>query len=138
MVVRISDKTQNYSKVTKLLVKPNTITRDTSIVGKWLYKGELRVIYKPGSETGATVPTDGRVYAGGARVTVAKNATTTSGKKFLGWELNGNVYKPGQSFEVNKDIANKDNQIILTATWGNAETSTTLTYNGAINLDGVR
>ena len=118
----------------------NTITRDTSIVGKWLYKGELRVIYKPGSETGATVPTDGRVYAGGARVTVVKNATTTSGKKFLGWELNGNVYKPGQSFEVNKDIANKDNQIILTATWGNAETSTTLTYNpgnGRGNLQTV-
>ncbi len=118
----------------------NTIIRDTSIVGKWLYKGELRVIYKPGSETGATVPTDGRVYAGGARVTVAKNATTTSGKKFLGWELNGNVYKPGQSFEVNKDIANKDNQIILTATWGNAETSTTLTYNpgnGRGNLQTV-
>ena len=118
----------------------NTITRDTSIAGKWLYKGELRVIYKPGSETGATVPTDGRVYAGGARVTVAKNATTTSGKKFLGWELNGNVYKPGQSFEVNKDIANKDNQIILTATWGNAETSTTLTYNpgnGRGNLQTV-
>ena len=107
----------------------NTITRDTSIVGKWLYKGELRVVYKPGSETGATVPTDGKVYAGGARVTVAGNATTTSGKKFLVWELNGNVYKPGQSFEVNKDIANKDNQIILTATWGNAETSTTLTYD---------
>ena len=107
----------------------STITRDTSIVGKWLYKGELRVVYKPGSETGATVPTDEKVYAGGARVTVAGNATTTSGKKFLGWELNGNVYKPGQSFEVNKDIANKDNQIILTATWGNAETSTTLTYD---------
>ena len=107
----------------------NTITRDTSIVGKWLYKGELTVVYDPGSETGATVPTDGKVYAGGAKVTVAGNATTTSGKKFLGWELNGNVYKPGQSFEVNKDIANKDNQIILTATWGNAETSTTLTYN---------
>ena len=107
----------------------NTITRDTSIVGKWLYKGELRVVYKPGTETGATVPTDDKVYAGGAKVTVAGNATTTSNMKFLGWELNGNVYKPGQSFEVNKDIANKDNQIILTATWGNAETSTTLTYN---------
>ena len=107
----------------------NTITRDTSIVGKWLYKGELRVVYDPGTETGATVPTDDKVYAGGAKVTVAGNATTTSGKKFLGWELNGNVYKPGQSFEVNKDIANKDNQIILTATWGDAETSTTLTYN---------
>ena len=107
----------------------NTITRDTSIVGKWLYKGELTVVYKPGAEKDVTVPTDDRVYAGGARVTVAGNATTTSGKKFLGWELNGNVYKPGQSFEVNKDIANKDNQIILTATWGNAETSTTLTYN---------
>ena len=26
MVVRISDKTQNYSKVTKLLVKPNKIS----------------------------------------------------------------------------------------------------------------
>ena len=107
----------------------NTITRDTSIVGKWLYKGELRVVYDPGTEKDVTVPTDDRVYAGGARVTVAGNATTTSGKKFLGWQLNGNVYKPGQSFEVNKDIANKDNQIILTATWGNAETSTTLTYD---------
>lgn len=107
----------------------STITRDTSIVGKWLYKGELRVAYNPGTETGATVPTDDRVYAGGARVTVAGNATTTSGKKFLGWELNGNVYMPGQSFEVNKDIAKEDNQIILTATWGKAETSTTLTYN---------
>ena len=108
----------------------NTITKDTSIVGKWLYKGELRVVYNPGTEESkATVPTDDRVYAGGARVTVAGNATTTSGMKFLGWQLNGNVYKPGQSFEVNKDIANKDNQIILTATWGNAETSTTLTYD---------
>ena len=108
----------------------STITRDTSIVGKWLYKGELRVVYNPGTEESkATVPTDDRVYAGGARVTVAGNATTTSDMKFLGWKLNGNVYKPGQSFEVNKDIANKDNQIILTATWGNAETSTTLTYN---------
>ena len=118
----------------------NTITRDTSIVGKWLYKGELRVVYNPGTEKDATVPTDSNIYAGGARVTVAGNATTTSGKKFLGWELNGNVYKPGQSFEVNKDIANKDNQIILTATWGNAETSTTLTYNpgnGRGNLQTV-
>ena len=108
----------------------NTITRDTSIVGKWLYKGELRVVYNPGTEgSKATVPTDSNIYAGGAKVTVAGNATTTSDKKFLGWQLNGNVYKPGQSFEVNKDIANKDNKIILTATWGNAETSTTLTYN---------
>ena len=119
----------------------NTITRDTSIVGKWLYKGELRVVYNPGTEgSKATVPTDSNIYAGGAKVTVAGNATTTSGKKFLGWELNGNVYKPGQSFEVNKDIANKDNQIILTATWGNAETSTTLTYNpgnGRGNLQTV-
>ena len=108
----------------------STITKNTSVVGKWLYKGELRVVYNPGTEgSKATVPTDSNIYAGGAKVTVAGNATTTSDKKFLGWQLNGNVYKPGQSFEVNKDIANKDNQIILTATWGNAETSTTLTYD---------
>ena len=117
----------------------STITRDTSIVGKWLYKGELRVVYNPGTEESkATVPTDDRVYAGGARVTVAGNATTTSDMKFLGWKLNGNVYKPGQSFEVNKDIANKDNQIILTATWGNAETSTTLTYNPGNGIGKVK
>jgi uncharacterized repeat protein (TIGR02543 family) len=116
----------------------NTITRDTSIVGKWLYKGELRVVYKPGAETGATVPTDDKVYAGGAKVTVAGNATTTSNMKFLGWGLNGNIYKPGQSFEVNKDIANKDNQIILTATWGNAETSTTLTYDPGNGIGKVK
>ena len=116
----------------------NTITRDTSIVGKWLYKGELRVVYNPGTEKDATVPTDDKVYAGGARVTVAGNATTTSDMKFLGWKLNGNVYKPGQSFEVNKDIANKDNQIILTATWGNAETSTTLTYDPGNGIGKVK
>ena len=119
----------------------STITRDTSIVGKWLYKGELTVVYNPGTEESkATVPTDDRVYAGGARVTVAGNATTTptSNMKFLGWQLNGNVYKPGQSFEVNKDIANKDNQIILTATWGNAETSTTLTYNPGNGIGKVK
>ena len=117
----------------------NTITRDTSIVGKLLYKGELRVVYNPGTEgSKATVPTDSNIYAGGAKVTVAGNATTTSDKKFLGWQLNGNVYKPGQSFEVNKDIANKDNQIILTATWGNAETSTTLTYNPGNGIGKVK
>ncbi len=118
----------------------NTITKDTTVVGKWLYKGELTVVYNPGTEKDATVPTDDKVYAGGARVTVAGNATTTSDMKFLGWKLNGNVYKPGQSFEVNKDIANKNNQIILTAIWGNAETSTTLTYNpgnGRGNLQTV-
>lgn len=50
----------------KYSLQINIITRDTSIVGKWLYKGELRVVYKPGTETGATVPTDDKVYAGGA------------------------------------------------------------------------
>ena len=120
----------NGNITSKVFNTNNTITRDTSIVGKWLYKGELRVVYNPGTEgSKATVPTDSNIYAGGAKVTVAGNATTTSDKKFLGWQLNGNVYKPGQSFEVNKDIANENNQIILTATWGNAETSTTLTYN---------
>ncbi len=106
------------------------ITKDTSVIGKWLYNGKLTVVYDPGTEgSKAKVPTDSNVYAGGAKVTVAKNATTTSKKKFLGWELNRNLYHPGDAFEVNKDIANKDNQIILTATWGNAETSTTLTYD---------
>ena len=116
----------------------NTITKDTTVVGKWLYKGELTVVYNPGTEKDATVPTDDKFYAGGARVTVAGNATTTSDMKFLGWKLNGNVYKPGQSFEVNKDIANKDNQIILTATWGNAETSTTLTYDPGNGIGKVK
>jgi hypothetical protein len=31
MVVRISDKTQNYSKVTKLLVKPKNIERNSKV-----------------------------------------------------------------------------------------------------------
>ena len=106
------------------------ITKNTSVIGKWLYNGKLTVVYDPGTEgKKATVPTDRNFYAGGAKVTVAKNATTTSNKKFLGWKLKESLYYPGDAFEVNKDIANKDNQIILTATWGNAETSTTLTYD---------
>ena len=107
----------------------NTITKDTSVVGKWLYKGELRVVYNPGTEKDATVPTDSNIYAGGAKVTVAGNATTTSNKKFLGWKLNGNLYHPGDAFEVNKNLANDDNIITLKAIWGNEEHSTTMSYN---------
>ena len=42
MVVRISDKTQNYSKVTKLLVKPkvNLFVLDLSFLG-WIILGAL-------------------------------------------------------------------------------------------------
>ena len=105
------------------------ITKDTSVIGKWLYNGELKVVYDPGTEgSKATVPTDSNIYAGGAKVTVAKNATTTSKKKFLGWQLNGNLYQPGASFEINKDLATED-VVTLTAIWGSEEASTTLTYN---------
>ena len=105
------------------------ITKDTSVIGKWLYNGELKVVYDPGTEgTNATVPTDTKVYAGGANVTVGANATTTSKKKFLGWQLNGNLYQPGASFEINKDLATED-VVTLTAVWGSEEASTTLTYN---------
>lgn len=106
------------------------ITKDTSVIGKWLYNGELKVVYDPGTEgTNAKVPTDSNIYAGGAKVTVAKNATTTSKKKFLGWKLNGNLYHPGDAFEVNKDLANDDNIITLKAIWGSEEFSTTMSYN---------
>ena len=106
------------------------ITKDTSVIGKWLYNGELTVVYNPGEEgSNAKVPTDSNIYAGGAKVTVAKNATTTSKKKFLGWELKRNLYYPGDAFEVNKDLANNDNVITLTAVWGSEEHSTTMSYN---------
>ena len=106
------------------------ITKDTSVIGKWLYNGELKVVYDPGTEgTNAKVPTDSNIYAGGAKVTVAKNAITTSKKKFLGWKLNGNLYHPGDAFEVNKDLANDTNVITLTAVWGSEEHSTTMSYN---------
>ena len=106
------------------------ITKDTSVIGKWLYNGELKVVYDPDTEgTNAKVPTDSNIYAGGAKVTVAKNATTTSKKKFLGWKLNGNLYHPGDAFEVNKDLANDKNVITLKAIWGNEESSTTMSYN---------
>ena len=106
------------------------ITKDTSVIGKWLYNGELKVVYDPGTEgSNAKVPTDSNIYAGGAKGTVAKNATTTSKKKFLGWKLKGNLYHPGDAFEVNKDLAKDDNVITLTAIWGNEESSTTMSYN---------
>ena len=106
------------------------ITKDTSVIGKWLYNGDLKVVYDPGTEgSKAKVPTDSNIYAGGAKVTVAKNATTTSKKKFLGWKLKGNLYHPGDAFEVNKDLANNDNIITLKAIWGSEEFSTTMSYN---------
>ena len=120
----------NGHMTTEVFNANDAITKDTSVIGKWLYNGRLTVIYDPGTEgTKATVPTDSNIYAGGAKVTVAKNATTTSKKKFLGWKLNGNLYHPGDAFEVNKDLANNDNIITLTAVWGSEEHSTTMSYN---------
>ena len=115
---------------TKVFNANDAITKDTSVIGKWLYNGKLTVVYDPGTEKSkATVPMDSNIYAGGAKVTVAKNATTTSNKKFLGWKLKESLYYPGDAFEVNKNLANDDNVITLIAVWGNEESSTTMSYN---------
>ena len=123
--------TDGNGNITKDAFNANeAITKDTSVIGKWLYNGKLTVVYDPGEEgSNAKVPTDSNIYAGGAKVTVAKNATTTSKKKFLGWELNRNLYYPGDAFEVNKNLAKDNNVITLTAVWGSEESSTTMSYN---------
>ena len=120
----------NDKLTTEVFHAEDAIVRNTSVIGKWLYNGNLTVTYSPGTEgDNATVPTDTKVYAGGASVTVGANATTTSNKKFLGWLLNKKLYQPGASFEINKDLASKENVVTLTAIWGSEEASTTLTYN---------
>ena len=101
------------------------ILKDTNVIGKWLYNGELKVKYVA---DGVETPKDNNVYAGGAKATVA-NGVTKEGKKFLGWQLDGNVYQPGQNFEVNKDLADDKNVITLTAVFGDSETSAILTYH---------
>ena len=103
----------------------DAILRDTNVIGKWLYNGELKVKYVA---DGVEAPKDNSVYAGGAKATVA-NGVTKDGKKFLGWQLDGNVYQPGQNFEVNKDLADDKNVITLTAVFGDSETSTILNYH---------
>ena len=103
----------------------DAILRDTNVIGKWLYNGKLTVKYVA---DGVEAPKDNNVYAGGAKATVA-NGVSKDGKKFLGWQLDGNVYQPGQNFEVNKDLADDKNVITLTAVFGDSETSAILTYH---------
>ena len=103
----------------------DAILKDTNVIGKWLYNGELTVKYVA---DGVEAPKDNNVYAGGAKATVA-NGVTKEGKKFLGWQLDGNVYQPGQNFEVNKDLADDKNVITLTAVFGDSETSAILNYH---------
>ena len=103
----------------------DAILKDTNVIGKWLYNGKLTVKYVA---DGVEAPKDNNVYAGGAKATVA-NGVTKDGKKFLGWQLDGNVYQPGQNFEVNKDLADDKNVITLTAVFGDSETSAILTYH---------
>ena len=103
----------------------DAILRDTNVIGKWLYNGELKVKYVA---DGVEAPKDNSVYAGGAKATVA-NGVTKDGKKFLGWQLDGNVYQPGQNFEVNKDLADDKNVITLKAVFGDSETSAILNYH---------
>ena len=120
----------NGNLTTEVFHAEDAIVRNTSVIGKWLYNGNLTVTYSPGTEgDNATVPTDTKVYAGGANVTVGANATTTSKKKFLGWQLKGSLYYPGDAFEVNKNLANDGNVITLIAVWGNEESSTTMSYD---------
>ena len=111
----------------------DVILRDTNVIGKWLYNGKLTVKYVA---DGVEAPKDNNVYAGGAKATVA-NGVTKEGKKFLGWQLdgNGNVYQPGQNFEVNKNLADDKNVITLTAKFGDSETSAILNYHPG-NGDG--
>ena len=109
----------------------DAILRDTSVIGKWLYNGKLTVKYVA---DGVEAPKDNNVYAGGAKATVA-NGVTKDGKKFLGWQLDRNVYQPGQNFEVNKDLADDKNVITLTAVFGDSETSAILNYHPG-NGDG--
>ena len=101
------------------------ILKDTNVIGKWLYNGKLTVRYVA---DGVEAPKDNNVYAGGAKATVA-NGVTKDGKKFLGWQLDGNVYQPGQNFEVNKDLADEKNVITLIAVFGDSETSAILNYH---------
>ncbi|MGO5330780.1 InlB B-repeat-containing protein, partial [Holdemanella porci] len=104
----------------------DAILKDTNVIGKWLYNGKLTVKYVA---DGVEAPKDNNVYAGGAKATVA-NGVTKEGKKFLGWQLvDGNVYQPGQNFEVNKELADDKNVIILTAVFGDSETSAILNYH---------
>ena len=103
----------------------DAILKDTNVIGKWLYNGKLTVKYVA---DGVEAPKDNNVYAGGAKATVA-NGVTKEGKKFLGWQLDGNVYQPGQNFEVNKNLADDKNVITLTAVFGDSETSAILNYH---------
>jgi len=103
----------------------DAILKDTNVIGKWLYNGKLTVKYVA---DGVEAPKDNNVYAGGAKATVA-NGVSKDGKKFLGWQLDGNVYQPGQNFEVNKDLADDKNVITLTAVFGDSETSAILNYH---------
>ena len=103
----------------------DAILKDTNVIGEWLYNGKLTVKYVA---DGVEAPKDNNVYAGGAKATVA-NGVSKDGKKFLGWQLDGNVYQPGQNFEVNKDLADDKNVITLTAVFGDSETSAILNYH---------
>ena len=116
---------ENGHMTTEAFNANDPILKDTNIIGKWLYNGKLTVKYVA---DGVEAPKDNNVYAGGAKATVA-NGVTKDGKKFLGWQLDGNVYQPGQNFEVNKDLADDKNVITLTAKFGDSETSAILTYH---------
>jgi len=117
---------ENGHMTTKVFNANDAILKDTNVIGKWLYNGKLTVKYVA---DGVEAPKDNNVYAGGAKATVA-NGVTKEGKKFLGWQLvDGNVYQPGQNFEVNKELADDKNVIILTAVFGDSETSAILNYH---------
>ena len=128
MVVRISDKTQNYSKVTKLLVKPNNKTEDEMIdvtVEFYLYKSEDKKVVATttlsvnknlyNDEVGQIIyknPPEGYevVWAGGAGpiVGVDENGVYHAAVRKLSEDNNKPETKPEDNMRTYTLIINKD------------------------------
>ena len=88
MVIRVSDKKQNYSKVTKLLVKPKAYIKAKTI----------HVNYDANKGTG--VP-EGTTVKSIEKITVdSKNRPTRVGYIFTGWAYGGKLYQGGESFDA--------------------------------------
>ena len=117
----------------------NTITRDTSIVGKWLYKGELRVVYNPGNGRGnlQTVNVmNNEAVEIEAHGSLGFSAPVAEGKEyyFAGWadSSTGNAtYTDGQTINID---ANGEN--VLYAVWVEKAKITVVAKSDEVTYDG--
>lgn len=105
------------------------ITEDTELVASWTPFDVIYVDYDPNG--GEIADEDNETYVDTSTTSILPEPThAPEGKYFVGWNVNGRIYYPGNVVMILlSDIADGSDTITIVAEWGKNVDKTSITYN---------